>query len=194
MRKGQLKTITLAGANVQAQFLGRGRYTTAYKVGGLVYCFTKDIDVSKEVLRNIEMLHIPDITDLGAAGESAKLYRMPYYADISRTTSPEAFKQFRAIEKAWTDTIIQVRGSHRNSYEGMHCKVNARLHGILSQSSTLPTSILDAIQRINSAAANYSQNIGYDLKRTNFGVDDHGNLVFRDAIADFKLVYGPMWR
>jgi hypothetical protein len=179
--KGSSKIIEVDGKQYQAKYIGKGHFSRVYRVGDRVVYFTRG-DCGKEVLAMFlydKMAHLPDLTrheNITTVRGIWYVFSSPFYRDIKRSDT-----------SAWTlmKEIVRYQSAyHAIAYkEGYRNVELMRMIVIMMQDySSLPKSVMKALYEIMDAASNCGDNVGFDLHKKNFGVNEYGTLIFRDPI------------
>ena len=177
------KSITLTdhyGEELKADYLGKGRYSTAYRSGDSVYLITDPKDYSKEIASSFKvMAHLPECNFLGFVGER-RLYRMPYYERLTKREYPRAWRQFISIRdlvnRLNPDYIMQ---GYPNGY-GLIIAV--------SESPDIHPEMALAVEEMARIACNYGASWPLEVAKRNVGVDALGNLVLMDCLFDVEKI------
>jgi hypothetical protein len=174
--------IEVDGREYQAKYIGKGQYSKVYRVGDRVVYYTRG-DCGKEVLAMFQynrMAHLPEIIrheDITTVRGRWYVFSSPYYRDVKKSDS-----------SAWRlmQNIISVyKQFYRDEWEGSKLEgiyfMQAMAHA-LNDTKEFPYSIIKALLEIVNVASNCGDNIGFDLHKKNFGVNEYGTLIFRDPI------------
>lgn len=96
--KGDKRIIKVNGQAIEAEFIGKGRFSTCYRVEDKVYSFTKN-DAAKELINLFcnNNQHLPALNLLEDHGHIC-VYEMPFYFKLTKDNET-AWKQYRALEK-----------------------------------------------------------------------------------------------
>src|SRR5579862_82599 len=124
MKRGDPIQIKVRGQFLNATYLGKGLFTTAYRVGDIVYCYT-NTDKMKEAIRECEGVHIPQITleDTDCLFRRIQydyVYSMPYYRNIT-SKDTEAWKILKECSRALGEARIQISNERRNIHLWVQC-------------------------------------------------------------------------
>lgn len=176
-------TPTEGGNPIAARFLGKGRFSEAYRsADGRVLIISKETDYSKEIACNLGThKHLPECKHIGWIGER-RIYQMPFYKKLLAKESPKAWADFKALrearEEAWTEQVIQSKDpSCWNGYNVINATAD-RLRGPLR----------DAILEIAATTANYGSSWTIEVSKRNVGVSETGNLVLFDCWFDLEVI------
>jgi len=191
MKRGQITTITVNGERIRAEYLGKGHFSTGYRVGDLVYLFTKD-DPLKEATTHMSGVHVPIVKYVDYTsnrnGDEIEIYTMPYYENIT-AAHKTAWAIFRILTSLLRDSnteIIQEQGWLKFNRKRDNYKVFARLVEKAEQDNRIPDSVVDSLDRMYSWAINYGESVGIEMGKRNIGVDNEGNIIFRDVLYDAR--------
>jgi len=177
----QKSVVEVDGKLYPAKYIGKGHYSKVFRVGDRVIYYTRG-DCSKEVLSMYlydRMAHLPDLTrheNITTARGIWYVFSSPFYRDIKRsdTSAWELMKEIIRYNSAYHD--IAYREGHRG-------RELMRLIVIMMKDySSLPKSVIKALDEIAEAAMNCGDNVGFDFHKKNFGVNEYGTLIFRDPI------------
>lgn len=181
MRKGQKVVKLIKGEKKELEYLGKGRFTTAYKNGQFVYLFTnEDIDKGDWAKEAISMFcrdhtHIPDIWEVEQL-DSITIYKTKYYEPLT-AQHKEAWQLAKYLEKErmrlWFANNYQINTRKKQWYEVMQEFIDT---------ITVPGSIKEALQELLNAGLNYDHSVAFEFNKKNLGVDEQGNLVFIDCL------------
>lgn len=171
--------ITVDGQEYEAKYIGKGQYSKVFRVGDRVVYYTRG-DCGKEVLAAYQydrMTHLPELIrheNITTVRGIWYVFSSPYYRNVT-TKDRSAYELMKRIIK-W----FKVAYRRFHAYEG-----NVVMQGIvmyLERESDLPKSVIRALQEIVDIASNCGNNVGFDLHKKNFGVNEYGTLIFRDPI------------
>lgn len=187
MRRGDHKTIVIDDVSMEAEYLGKGHYTTAYLVGTTVYCFTVEDEYMKDVICDWcdDMTHIPKITshdDVCIKEKYFKVYSMPYYRDITKNDKA-AWAIYKTLKSVGETTFIRFNKPLR--YNGLYFFQ----HVINELKGKVPESVILALSEMLNAACNFGFGVTIEFGKRNIGVDDNGNIIFRDILFDAEKLY-----
>lgn len=190
MRKGQWTTIKLDGQRLDAEYLGKGKFATAYRVGSDVLLYVRRGCYGKEILAHCaESPHIPPCerveTQNGPPGVDwdINVYRMPFYEGLRpRTEAWAIMKELqRAREAAYTELIKE---PSMVRYEGV--TVNYQVW----TTAQVPDSVREALKILTDTAANWGSGYMFDaFNKANLGQDAEGRIILRDVLYDAEAVY-----
>lgn len=184
MKKGDIKTIKIPSKwaeeieEIQAEFLGAGEFARCYRKDNTVYSFVsshkKEVDYSKQAIAgiNTKNIFIPDIENLGILGNiGIMVYKMAFYQDL-KPENKTAWSQFKTLQKACENINV-------NDYKFGYDRNNLIIDSVRE---VLPVELIEALENINSACSNYSQNYYFEFQQRNLKVDEQGNLILLDVI------------
>jgi len=174
-----------------AEFLGRGSFATCYRIGNRVYSFVKNgdknNDYSKEAIAEFASgLHVPDIRSEGdSQDEKHKIYSMPFYSRLMKE-SPFAWQQAKKLQVIWKRILSSSawQGSKNTwGYEYNNKIIDAaRIEG-------LPESIIESLESIGNACANYGDKYFFEFSNRNLKIDAQGNLIFLDIVFNGQALF-----
>lgn len=183
MAKRRYRTcvVTIDGEFYSARFLGKGQFSRVYQVGDRAVYYTKG-DCTKEVLAIYQYDRIPHIPEIIRhhnieirRGEYWYVFSSPIYRNVKRTDT-SAYKMMRRLMH-WHTVYWRTINNTRYDADVMQGFVN-----FAYRETDLPRSVVNALQALVDVARNCGQNIGFDIIKQNFGVNDYGTLIFRDLI------------
>ena len=186
----------------EATYIGKGQYSKAYRVGDRVVLYTKG-DCAKEALAMFQydrMAHLPELIqhDFIRGGQYGRgdllwyVFSTPYYKNVT-TKDKSAYELMMKIIKFYRGKGRGVIGrGDRGGISGVDKMQNfvdkmkhAEEHWLDIYAINLgkfPRSVIRALQELVDVSRNCGNNIGFDLKKSNFGVNEYGTLIFRDVI------------
>lgn len=196
MKRGDARTIAVDGKEIEATYLGKGRHATAYRAGDTVYLFVFDEgEHMKEALALFgpdDSPHVPKITtheEQHARGKYLKVYSMPFYRNITAKDA-DAWKILKTLADA-AERII--REKYMFNEKPLHQWGQYFMNDVIDATrGQIPDSVTEALQSIADAGANYGMGIAFEFGKRNIGVDDAGNIVFRDIIFDSEKIHKEM--
>lgn len=167
--------------SANAVFLGKGKFNTCWLVNDIVYCFVKHnynnhaTDYSKEGISrwaDSDNIHIPQLKKMGES-ECGKymIYTMPRYQKLT-AQSGNAWQQYKKLNRIWINnfTVNPLTGYERNN------NIINTLRGNIDES------IINALQSINDALANYGDYYYFEFPKRNLMVNSNGTLILLDVI------------
>jgi len=173
--------IEVDGTEYQATYVGKGHYSKVYRVGDRVIYYTRG-DCSKEVLAMYQydrMAHLPELVrhENRTVGYTTwYVFSSPFYRNVT-TKDKSAYllmkKVIRVVEDAFTT-------GYQAGYKGRELMM--LIVHVVKRHQEIPRSIVKALQEIVDVTSNCGDNIGFDLHRGNFGVNEYGTLIFRDPV------------
>jgi hypothetical protein len=173
MRKGEKTIIGVDGVGYPATYIGRGKFSRTFRVGDRVVYYTKG-DCAKEVLAMFgeRRTHLPEIirhNDVVVYDKHWRekyrwqVYSSPYYRDVT-AKDKEAWRLVGILYKTWLSVPKD------------------EFFEFLRSRKDVPRSIVRDLEYIYEVSRNCGNKIYFDLHRKNFGVNEYGTLIFRDAI------------
>lgn len=173
--KGDKRQIKLNGQRVEAEYIGKGQFSTCYRIDDKVYSFTKN-DPSKELVNLFcdNNIHLPALHLFESHDDYIQVYEMPFYNKLTKDSEP-AWSQYKALKSLWEGIPVPWKAPqdwHKDKVQKFQNLVNA---------SDLPSSLKDAIDQLCSNSYNYDR-ILFEFSPRNLGLDDQGNLVLLDVI------------
>ena len=156
-------------------FLGKGMFSKAYKIGERVILVSEDN--AKECLAlfcQIENKHIPKCSRLDDIGEKSG-YEMPYYKPLRSRESIQAWKDYKTISKCIDNIGFQERGKYV-CFEGYR-KAFEACQGLSEE-------LKEALNCLVSEMQNYCDEIFVEISPRNAKVDEKGNLILLDIIGE----------
>ena len=174
---------TEAGGTIEAEYLGRGQFTTAYVADDLVYLVVPDDcgDFSKDILESCEpMPHLPTCEKFGMT-ETGTVWREHLYAPLTRANK-QAWADFKTLQKARDEAWAQAQGRNFSVHNG---------HVVMQTTvDLLPDGPLkNALDELRSAAANYGSSYCFEFAKRNLAVDKDGRLILLDCTFDLETVH-----
>ncbi len=154
-------------------FLGKGLFTQAYRVGERVVLTTEDM--AKECIATFCQIgnkHIPALRRLDNIGDK-QAYTMPYYRPLL-AQNKVAWSQMKSIDKIMQSVPFE----GRKKYICFENFLDA------FKKSTLPEELKEALHTIVESMMNYSEHIFLEISPRNAKVDGNGNLILLDIIGD----------
>lgn len=166
MRIGETKTLTVDNKTIEAQYIGRGMFCTAYRKDDRVYLYCQG-DYSKEcvALFCTPGPHIPKIERHNPV-EEFQVYSMPFYDRITKAKYPKAWAQWKTLPN------VIIGFSRISEY-------------VDSEQNNTPETVRLAIGELIQAYCNYeNEGMLCEFNRANIGVDRlTGELILRDCLA-----------
>ena len=172
--------IEVDGQQYQAKYIGKGQYSRVFRVGDRVIYYTRG-DCGKEVLSQFQynrMMHLPEMIrneNITTVRGVWYIFSSPYYRNVT-TKDISAYKLMKKIIE-W----YQVFYRQYHTHEGIVLMQD--IVRDFDESSDVPRSVVKALQEIIDVASNCGgMRVGFDLTKSNFGVNEYGVLIFRDPI------------
>lgn len=196
MRIGDHKDITILGRTVLAQYLGKGQFSKAYRVGGHVYVFTNGCMMKDMLTRCNPMKHIPVIEHVETQPaprrpQDTEVYRMPFYEPLLRTSpatcgwSPWAiWQQLKEVRRdAWNKVFGGPVADDSISYRGVD--VSWECCEIASRNTAIPATITQALYEMQSTMADYGSGHTFEFcRQANFKIGPDSELILLDVCYD----------
>jgi hypothetical protein len=187
--------------SIQAVFLGKGMFTKAYLGDdNSVYLVTitdngvSNVDWSKEMLSELyrddgQQPHIPIVEKMGwkdirfkGSMVEGTVYRSPLYnAPLRKGNSEIAWKEYRAVEKAWRSAR---RSVPQNIYNGH------RINSDTIENYGKDDSVREALEELSGGIANYGSEYTFEFSPRNLATDGNGQLIFLDVMFSLRAVRG----
>jgi hypothetical protein len=169
------RTLNIDGKQITAEFIGRGLFATAWRHGETVYLLVKE-DYSKEAIAlfaDHSLLHVPTVSRHADIGEFS-VYSMPYYRKVTKSQTPRAYKQWRAL-----CSVIPYSVQGPNEVQRAIDKLRSMNQDTLA----------DAVQNLSDAFANYDHDgMIFETQKVNVSADSNGDLVLRDCLASMASI------
>lgn len=162
------RTLVIDGQSIEATYLGHGLFCKAYRHGETVFVLC-DGDYSKECIAlfvDKGLRHIPQITR-HEDFKGYQVFSMPFYRRVTKKHTPEAYRLWRRLPHV-------VGGLGEIEQLIRHLRDLEEL------------SLVEALQELFDQFCNYAdpENIIMEFQKFNVGVDQHGELILRDCLAD----------
>lgn len=170
-----MSKITVDGKEMEAEFIGRGSYSQAFRVGDRVYLITDPWDYTKRILserfQTSKNPHIPKIARHADQANGMMTFSMPYYPPLDIHDNPAASATF--------DTVRQ------SKMRANPLKPNIERAKEMARDKTIPKAIRGALYGMAHAINKYGKPTSwfFDLSLGNTSYDDNHNLVLRDILA-----------
>lgn len=174
--------IEVDGKQYQAKYIGKGQYSKVFRVGDRVIYYTRG-DCGKEVLAMYlydRMVHLPELIrheNITTVRGIWYVFSSPWYRNV-KVSDKSAWRIMHNIISFHKEFRYNVQGKVYGIY-GMQNFVELVRNMPVSM---VPRSIIKALQEIVNIASNCGTDVGFDLKKNNFGVNEYGTLIFRDPI------------
>jgi hypothetical protein len=167
------KSLMINGAWIEnCQYIGKGLFCKAYKKDNQVFLICQG-DYSKECIALFaqqNLRHMPKIERCEDIGDN-QVFKMPYYTKLTKKAYPKAYAQYKALLK----TMGQRHLVGYNSIYSMTCKLFELGERHLAA----------CIQDLINAFSNYcSDSMVFEVPLCNVGVNQKGELILRDCLAD----------
>ena len=177
-------TLTIDGKAFEAEFLGKGSFCTAYRVGDNVYIRTSIHDRAKEALSldwYSQNPYIPNYKRLCNDGKYV-WYSVPYFKPLSKVSAKNypIKRDFKRLMDSFEEHCHLA--NDRDYYQKVIRKVIQEIPDL--------TNMVDALIALENIVIDYGgcQKLTIELAYRNTGIDKDGNLVFFDAIFDRELL------
>jgi hypothetical protein len=172
--------IMVDGRQYPAKYIGKGQYSRVFRVGDRVIYYTRG-DCSKEVMAQLQqdrMMHLPEIIRhdniYSSRGMEWYVFSSPWYRDV-RKSDTSAYTLMRKILDVNNHFSFLISGEKLLDIERMQAfEVYVR--------GKVPHSVSKALREIIDVSSNCGNNVGFDLHKKNFGVNEYGTLIFRDPV------------
>jgi len=181
MRKGDIREIEVDGIKTPMAFLGKGFFTAAWKDGESVVLISSDpLKEALALFADQSLPHVPKIERLECdRRDGSQAYRMPLYTRLSAAKHKDAWKIYKALEKAWTAVAYKPPYDSRLAIDK-----SEKILDDLIVSGAVPVSVTDALREMLDAASNYGQGIALEFAPRNLAVDSNGQLILLDVMFD----------
>lgn len=199
MRRGDFRDIRVDGTTLRAEYLGKGRYATAWQVAGptgRVYLFVKEgTCYMKEALLPMwvgegsqRSPHLPEVKkheDACVRGQWYDVYSMPYYRTLTAKDG-EAWKQYRELLRANEQARKEIL---RSSWP---CKLLSREGHTVNwrtiELADVPEPLKEGLEDLTNAIASFGCGCTLEFAPRNLGVDAEGRLILRDVAFDAEKI------
>lgn len=187
-----MTTVEVDGIRFPARYIGKGQYSKVYQVGSRVVYYTRG-DCSKEVLAMFQykrIAHLPElirhndiVKKVSYGGKWGTVYKeesrwyvfsSPYYRNVTKKDR-SAYELMRLIQRS-ADRYRQAL--YLRGERGIYL-MQSIIDG-MKEDKQVPNSIVRVIQVIVDIASNCGDDVYFDFKKRNFGVNEYGTLIFRD--------------
>jgi hypothetical protein len=210
MRRGDKRVKTINGEKLEMEYLGQGKFCTAWHKGDDVYLFVKEDpdrgDYSKECLSTgwASGKHVPAMEQIGQAGDGPgyydngipmgdlAIYRTKYHESPLMVKHGQAWRVYKTLrdarEAAWVECSAKYLKRYGHAAYGT-CWRNGMGYDLMVGTLKLakgevPESIYDSLESMSNAWLNYGSSGTWEFAPRNLGVDDKGNLMFIDILFD----------
>jgi hypothetical protein len=174
--------IQVDGKLYPSKYIGRGSYSRVFRVGDRVVYYTRG-DCGKEVLAMFQydrMMHLPEIIrheNVTTVQGVWYVFSSPFYRDVT-AKDKRAWKLMKEIMFVSLRALPVI---YSEKYKGIYAM--QKFVDVIRPIDALPRSVINALQEVVNVASNCSlSDVGFDLHKKNFGVDEYGTLIFRDPI------------
>lgn len=179
-----------------ATFIGRGRFTTAFKAGRYVYLYTFHDDFSKSILAHTyrqyeENPHLPKIERVGRMkykGQTCNVYKAWGYKQIDEGTkltraNQEVIKTLQELHEA---ACAEFKGDIVRTYQ------SSEFNQFITQGDgmfRLPYLIRAALEALAETALDWGDHYIFDsFKLRNLALNGKGQLILIDPLFDFDKI------
>lgn len=194
MKKGDKRTLRLGdkGCEVPVSYLGAGHWCKAYLMEDGRVLLRCNGDFMKECIKLFthELPHEPKLErawDWESATSDEQVWIMPFYRTIT-AKDKAAWAIMKELERARMDVF------HAKMHECLWVKhERIEWYGIdmMNQAidkANVPEDVKEALQDMADAASSYGQSIFFEFAPRNIGVDENGQIIFRDILFDMEKV------
>jgi hypothetical protein len=200
---GQRVEICVGDDEIWAAYLGRGRFTTAFRaetehgtLSRAVYLYTFHEDFSKSILAHTYRQyasnpHLPEIVRVGRMryrGQMANVYKARYYKPIDEDTK---------LTQANRDTINVLQGLHEEACDKFRGSVvrtrrSSEFNQFITQGMgqfRLPYLVRAALEALAEEALDWGDHYLFDsFKLRNLALDGKGRLILIDPMFDMAKI------
>lgn len=203
------------GERKRLKKIGQGAFSEVYVEvddhvpGNQVWAFTRTGDGSdkhamadayhtatKRAKKHLPAIRFIGVEPRGGYNEDGRVFTMPRYQPL-RGDTPAA-KQARVLKKAHQAASAKFRqGGFRQKRGGPTAyDISYQFQEDLRAMSPklMPRPLVDAVDAVVSAGANYSADMGIEIARRNLATDKKGNLVLLDPLFDTEAIFQQMRR
>lgn len=169
------RELTIDGKTVTGEFIGKGLFSKAYRVGDMVFLLCQG-DYSKECLAlfaDQRLKHVPTIKRHEDIGDN-QVFSMPYYRKLTKKDYPQAFAQWRTLQNKLGIAAIGPKA------------IESLIERLRVQGEE---SLADAVSNMYEAFQNYAyHSMVFEFQKVNVSVNDQGELILRDCLADSESI------
>ena len=183
------KTLLTSRGAVPIQQIGKGAFSTIHRDlsdPSRVFAFVSEGAYEKEILADAHRSlpknpHIPAVERFGTLTDGRMVYAMPFYVapyrkDNAKASDHAAFNKIRAcVSKTYA------------SFKQRPYQTTERMVECVEKAG-VPDAILEAVQELRDASANYGDSFGMEFSPRNVATDADGNLVLLDLLYDKDLL------
>tara|TARA_Y100000034_G_scaffold74318_1_gene89431 strand:- start:15122 stop:15697 length:576 start_codon:yes stop_codon:yes gene_type:complete len=189
MIKGDKRTIKLPDEEREAEYLGKGRYCTAWRdivLPNTVWLITKENDWSKEILMDAfneeNSKHLPLCGYLGYV--HSRGWKRVYRTEFSETLTAKhkAWKLIKNLEYKRREANRQIYRWQDNCWWGYEA-----MHNIVDDMEE--SSEKEALEALMNSAANYGSSWTFEFAPRNCGISKKGELLFRDCVFNLEEIW-----
>lgn len=185
----KLAVIEVDGRKYQAKYVGKGSFSKVYRIGDRVIYYTRG-DCGKEALAMYQydqMTHMPELIRHdninSRRGTEFYVFSSPYYRNV-KSTDKSAWVLMNFLINEHYKFLVNYRHYQQQAYGRVRDGEQTMLAFIehLREETKVPKSVTKALFTLYELARNCGDKIGFDLKKSNFGINEYGTLIFRDVI------------
>lgn len=174
-----------------AEFLGRGRFTSAYRVSNdIVYLYVSHGDHSKDMLSQAAHLfdneHLPKMNHLGSMFDrTVQVYETGYYMCDPELESltPQGQRDMVGLQKAHKAASERYKGNL------IRDKMCGTFNEYIRDHAKVSNGMREAIAHLCEVTQYWGDYYLFDnFRSANMGVDDMGLLVLVDPMFDCKML------
>ena len=183
MRKGDIRTKTIAGQQIDLAYLGRGRFCTAYQNDALVYLFVKPGDYSKHALCDpwiTHRQHMPRLNQVEKQGDIT-VFETDFY--------PTLTAKYKDAWSIYCELKEQRQMSWNQHFSMNHWQFGYQVNESVIDRAEVPDTVRTALVEMNYAISNYGASYVFEFRPGNLGVDNDGNLILRDSLYDMEQIF-----
>lgn len=184
------------GRRAVAQFIGRGRFTTAFRAKRSVYLYTFHDDFSKSILAHTFRQygtnpHLPEIERIGRMkwkGQQCNVYKARYYKPITTETGLTRANReiINTLQELHEAACTEFKGDIVKTYQ------SSEFNQFITQgdgSMRLPYAIRAALEALAEVALDWGDHYIFDsFKLRNLALDGKGQLIMIDPLFDFDKI------
>ena len=180
------------GRQYEAKYIGKGQFSRVYQVGDRVVMYTRG-DCAKEVLAMYQydrIGHLPEIIRHEnltiRPGIQWWVFSSPFYKNVTKNDK-SAYNMMKCIIEYWDEFWNAERHYQYQAYSRVHMNAEVMQKFVeFLKMNQIRHSIIRALQELVDTSRNCGNEIGFDFKKSNFGVNSYGTLIFRDVVWVFE--------
>ncbi len=201
----KLRRITVKeNETILTERLGKGAFCEAYKdtASEDVYLFMNENNwcPGKEILRQCDKsCFIPDMMYFGSTETRSRSRIATYeiwkttYSKSLKAQHKQAWSQYKTLEKAWVQCILEIRKRNPVQYSRNYPKyaygdipfyAMTEIFTDLLRLWGTDTGLVDSLEDICNITLNYGDSIWLEFYPKNLGVTADGQLILRDIVVD----------